>query len=275
MDELIRRGDVVNAVKGRFSWPVDNLIVKIVRDLPAVDAVEVVRKPIRGYEGFYEVDCFGRVYSLERVITVNDNGRLYNKPVSGKIMRQTVKSNGYKSVSLTKDGKSKSFYVHRLVADAFIPNPDGLPMVNHKDEDKTNNFVDNLEWCTNDYNVNYGTSIKRRAQKIRGRVSPNAIVIAAFGETHTRKEWGNLYGIDPHNIERRMRLGWSAERAIITPLMKNQYAYRVVRCSECEHWNSEGYKELGFGRCRYHKVYFEKEDYCSKGERRKDGEHNA
>ena len=133
-----------------------------------VDAVPVVRKPVVGYEGYYEVDQFGRVFSVERVISVDDNGRKYEKPVSGKQMKQCLKNNGYKSVSLTKGGVTKAFYVHRLVAEAFIPNPDNLPMVNHKDEDKTNNFLENLEWCTAQYNNTYGTARKRRADKIRG-----------------------------------------------------------------------------------------------------------
>ena len=120
---------------------------KLIEDAPTVDAVEVVRKPVKGYEGYYEVDQFGRVFSVERVISVDDNGRKYVKTVSGKQMKQCLKNNGYKSVSLTKGGETKSFYVHRLVAEAFIQNPDNLPMVNHKDEDKTNNFMDNLEWC--------------------------------------------------------------------------------------------------------------------------------
>jgi len=202
---------------------------KAIDAVPTVDAVPVVRKPVKGYEGYYEVDCLGRVYSLDRVISVNDNGRVYDKPIAGKVMGQTVKSNGYKSVTLTKDGKCKAFYVHRLVAEAFIPNPDNLPMVNHKDEDKTNNFAENLEWCTNEYNVNYGTGKSRRAKKIRGRVSPHAVLVEAFGERRTRKEWGEMYGIDPETLERRIKRGWPAEKAITTPLMKNQYAFRGLR----------------------------------------------
>lgn len=193
---------------------------------PTIDAVPVARKPVKGYEGYYEVDCFGRVYSLDRVISVNDNGRVYDKPVTAKVMRQTVKSNGYKSVTLTKGGKCKAFYIHRLVADAFIPNPGNLPMVNHKDEDKTNNFVENLEWCTNEYNVNYGTGKKRRSMKISGRVSPHAVLVEAFGEKRTRKEWGEMYDINPEAIKGRMKRGWPAEEAITTPLMKNQYAFK-------------------------------------------------
>ena len=130
--------------------------------------MEVVRKPVKGYDGYYEVDQFGRVFGLDRIIKVNDNGRNYEKPIAGKQLKQSMHTNGYKTVYLTKDGKTKTLFVHRLVAEAFIPNVDNLPMVNHKDEDKTNNFVENLEWCTNDYNINYGTARKRQANKIRG-----------------------------------------------------------------------------------------------------------
>lgn len=141
---------------------------RVLRKMLNVDAVEVVRKPVKGYEGYYEVDQFGRVFGLERIIKVNDNGRNYEKPIAGKQLKQSMHTKGYKTVSLTKDGKTKTLFVHRLVAEAFIPNVDNLPMVNHKDEDKTNNFVENLEWCTNDYNINYGTARKRQAKKIRG-----------------------------------------------------------------------------------------------------------
>jgi len=141
----------------------------VVIEAPTIDAVEVVRKPVNGYEGYYEVDQFGRVYSVDRTIHVSDNGREYSKTLLGTQMKQNMHSQGYKTVTLTKDGESKTVYVHRLVADAFIPNPNALPMVNHKDEDKTNNFVDNLEWCTNEYNLSYGNAKERREKKIRGR----------------------------------------------------------------------------------------------------------
>lgn len=199
---------------------------------PTVDAVEVIRKPIVGYEAQYEVDVFGRIYALDRVVKVNDNGRIYDKPLKGKLLRQCLSSNGYKTVALTKNGKSKTQYVHRLVAMAFIPNPENHPFINHKDEDRTNNFANNLEWCTNAYNVNYGTAKERRVKKMRGHTSSHAVMIEAFGEKHTRKEWGKKYGISPHTIEKRMRSGWDAEKAITCPLMKNQYAYAERRQDE-------------------------------------------
>lgn len=135
----------------------------------SADVVEVVRKPVKGYEGYYEVDQFGRVYSVDRVVSVEDNGRVYNKPLKGKQMKQSVHTKGYKTVSLTKDGKTKTVFVHRIVAEAFIPNTKNLPMVNHKDEDKTNNFVENLEWCTNEYNLNYGNARRKQAKSLKGR----------------------------------------------------------------------------------------------------------
>lgn len=130
--------------------------------------VEVVRKSVKGYEGYYEVDQFGRVYSVDRVISVNDNGRQYDKPLKAKQMKQAMHTQGYKTVSLTKEGKTKGMYVHRIVAEAFIPNENDLPMVNHKDEDRTNNFVENLEWCTAQYNNTYGNAQKKRVKKLKG-----------------------------------------------------------------------------------------------------------
>ena len=112
-------------------------------------------RDIPGYFGLYQVSNFGRVKSL--VGTHRESRERILKPYKTKY--------GYLRVRLCKDGKVKQFYVHRLVAEAFIPNPDNLPQVNHKNENKTDNKVENLEWCTAKYNQNYGTCIKRRTEK--------------------------------------------------------------------------------------------------------------
>ena len=141
--------------------------LNVLDSAPSIDIVP--RKAVKGYEGYYEVDMYGRVYSLERTITVNDNGRVYEKPVKECELSQSTHSAGYKTVGLTRNGKTENAYVHRLVAEAYIPNPQNLPFINHKDEDKANNFVTNLEWCTVQYNNTYGDKNERQANAIRGR----------------------------------------------------------------------------------------------------------
>lgn len=116
-------------------------------------------KPIVGYEG-YAVSNLGNVKSVERTCKRRNDGSM--RRVKEKIKKPTKLKNGYYSVQLYNDGARKIQYIHRLVAEAFIPNPDNLPWINHKDEDKTNNNVSNLEWCTQKYNTNYGTGIEKR-----------------------------------------------------------------------------------------------------------------
>lgn len=110
--------------------------------------MQEVWKPVNGWEGLYEVSNLGRVRSLH-----------YKKPY---IMHPIVDNYGYVRISLVKPNskKYKRCGVHRLVAEAFISNPDNLPQINHKDENKQNNNVNNLEWCTNKYNCNYRNHCK-------------------------------------------------------------------------------------------------------------------
>ena len=121
-----------------------------------------VWKPVAGYEGSYEVSSFGRVRSLERSEFIGPYIRLRK----GKIMRQKLTKYGYLEVTLFKNNKPSTKKVHRLVAEAFLPNPDNLPEVNHRDEDKTNNAVWNLEWCSSKYNMNYGSLKSKIAAKL-------------------------------------------------------------------------------------------------------------
>ena len=121
-------------------------------------------KDIKGYEGFYQVSNLGRVRSLERDVYF-PNGTIHR--IKEKILVPVLDNKGYQFVGLHKNGKRKDMKVHRLVAMAFIPNPENKPMVNHKDENPLNNCVDNLEWCTAQYNANYGTRNERMIQNRR------------------------------------------------------------------------------------------------------------
>jgi hypothetical protein len=120
-------------------------------------------KDIKGFEGRYQVSNLGRVRSLDMVLEGKNwkSSYPFEYQRSGKVLKPLKKRNGYYHICLRNNGKPKFFVIHRLVALAFIPNPNKLPCVNHKDEDKANNVVSNLEWCTQKYNSNYGTRNER------------------------------------------------------------------------------------------------------------------
>lgn len=148
-----------------------------------------VWKPVNGYEGIYEVSNKGRIRTLRT-----------NKIVTPKFTKR------YCFAKLYKEGKSKQKYIHRLVAEAFIPNPQNLPQVNHKDENPKNNSVDNLEWCTGKYNVNYGTGKQRalngrfdkikRCKTVQKDLSGN--IVAVYDSI---KDAAEKTGFFPQNIQ--------------------------------------------------------------------------
>ena len=131
-------------------------------------------KDIKGYETYYEVSNIGRVRSVDRMETLSDGRKRLHK---GRILKSSKSSCGYLRIVLSKSNEKKNALIHRIVAKAFIPNPDNLPEVNHKDEDKTNNCVflkkddsvdldkSNLEWCDSKYNKNYGSRNIRIGEK--------------------------------------------------------------------------------------------------------------
>lgn len=122
-------------------------------------------RDVVGYEGVYQVSDQGNVRSLN-----------YHGEHRIAILKNRLNRSGYYEVALCKNNTMKPFKVHRLVAIAFIPNPHNLPCVNHKDENKLNNRVDNLEWCTHKYNTNYGTCQERKAAKMINNTSRSKAV---------------------------------------------------------------------------------------------------
>ena len=174
-------------------------------------------RDIRGYEGLYQVSNLGRVKSLkdrygnyrEKILTPGNN-------------------RGYLQVNLYKDGKRKTYRVHKLVAEVFIDNSNDYKEINHKDEDKTNNRVENLEWCDRKYNANYGTINKRISEKQRGKIisektkkkmsknhadfsgskhpeSRKVLCITTGKKFDCIKEAGEYYSINKSNISRCCR----------------------------------------------------------------------
>lgn len=121
-------------------------------------------KDIEGYEGLYQVSNLGRVKSLPKPHKFVHGYYLTKEKILSPRVCGTQRE--YLSVALQRDGERKQIKIHRLVAEAFIPNPNNLTEVNHKDENKGNNKADNLEWCTRSYNVNYGSRIEKQRKTL-------------------------------------------------------------------------------------------------------------
>ena len=165
-------------------------------------------KDIAGYEGLYQVSNLGRVKSLGN-----------NKNSKEKILKPFFNRDGYLLVNLCKEGKSKQYRVHRLVAQAFILNPEDKPEVNHKDEDKTNNKVENLEWVTSKENCNYGTSTERSGKS----------------QTNGKKRSKPIYGI---NVKTNEKIEFPSTREAGRSSFDQS---TIVKCLK--------------GRCKSHKGY--------------------
>jgi len=120
--------------------------------------IKIEWRDIKCYEGLYQVSNTGLVKSLARIDT-------HNQPRNERILSSHDDGCGYRILNLCKNGKLKSFKVHRLVAEAFLSKIEGKTFVNHKDENKSNNYVGNLEWCTFLENINYGTRNSRISAK--------------------------------------------------------------------------------------------------------------
>lgn len=127
-------------------------------------------RPVKGYEGLYEVSSFGRVRSLDRWVNhYRGNKKAFRK---GQMLKLRTDKDGYVRVGLCIKQKMQLAQVHRLVMEAFVPNPDNLPCVNHRNENKSCNIPDNLEWCTVAYNNTYGGRVEQIANKNRGQKRP-------------------------------------------------------------------------------------------------------
>lgn len=115
---------------------------------------------------FLQANQFGEIRTIDRIVTCKDGQK---RLIKGHTLKQYLDKKGYMYVSFGSNGKHFSIFVHRIVATCFIPNPDNLPEVNHKDNDPTNNAVSNLEWCTRKYNEEYKKKFGTSQAEVSGR----------------------------------------------------------------------------------------------------------
>ena len=170
-------------------------------------------KDIQGYEGLYQVSNLGNVKNKIQPYLKQE-----------KIYKKFSNSNGYLFVGLRKDKKRKFKYIHRLVAEAFIPNPNNLLQINHKDENKQNNCVNNLEWCTNKYNQNYGTIKERKKNSYKIK---NNYLIAQYDKNMSLIKFHNSF----REIERKLKYDHCAISRCCKNKQKTSYGYvwRIIK----------------------------------------------
>lgn len=169
------------------------------------------------FQGNYEVSSLGRIRTIPH--------ECYDKFGRKRWIEEHIKATrsnpkGYRMINVRYNGKHYTFKVHRIVASTFIPNPDNLPEVNHKDENKSNNCIDNLEWCTHQYNSAYGTRGKRQGEKIsriqKGRKlseeTKRKMSESAKGRKHT-EEW-------KRNHSRILKELYAAKKSQVTSVMQ-------------------------------------------------------
>ncbi len=150
-------------------------------------------KDIDGYAGLYQVSTEGRIKSFRKWKRAGCPDEYYLKP--------TLSNNGYMQVTLYGNGGRKKYLVHRLVAEAFIDNPSGLPHINHKDENTENNRADNLEWCTPLYNNRYGTA-KFRMMMTRGKPVEQFLINGQWIATYANSTIAEaITGVPAGNIQ--------------------------------------------------------------------------
>lgn len=158
-------------------------------------------RPIKGFEGIYEVSDNGDIKSLDRTITVTKDGKLHTAHIDGKLLNGWVDSHGYRRVNI----KRKGMLVHRIVAKTFIDNKAGYSQINHIDGNKLNNNINNLEWCDNKHNAahNFKSLNKKQNRRIGVRaenISTNKVLYFS-----SVKECSEYFNIDPSGITKRIR----------------------------------------------------------------------
>lgn len=164
-----------------------------------INTEQPIWKPYPDYP-FVEANQFGEIRTKDRIATDRNGRKLH---IKGRVLKQQRSKDGYMRVWLSVNGKKVSLSVHRIVASCFIPNPLGLPEINHIDNDPTNNAISNLEWCTHEYNMAYKEKYGVSAAEVEGRpviaINPETSEAFWFESQH---EAERQLGVDQGNITR-------------------------------------------------------------------------
>lgn len=168
--------------------------------------MEEIWKDIQGYEQLYQISTLGNVKSLN-----------YNNTGKEKLLKPSKITDNYLQVSLHKQGKRKMYLVHRLVALHFIPNPNNLSEINHRDEDPSNNVISNLEWCDRKYNNNYGTRTEKSTKSNTNHPNKSKQVMCV--------ETGVVY---PSTMEIQRQLGFAHSHISKCCTGKKKQAYNYT-----------------------------------------------
>lgn len=165
-------------------------------------------KDIDGYEGWYQVSSFGRVKRLKKVHCNHGKRNIVEREY---ILNPSKDKKGYSIVTLSNGVDRKPQKVHRLVAEAFIPNDQNKPQVDHINRNKSDNRLENLRWATNSENQ-YNTD--------------HPTILSAFGLSMSIQHWSETYGIKPETIITRLQRGWIVEDAVtVKPLKEGEYLH--------------------------------------------------
>ena len=165
-------------------------------------------KDIKGFEGWYQVSTFGRVKRLKKVHCNHGKRNIVEREL---ILSPSNDKKGYKHVMVSNGNERKRCKVHRLVAEAFIPNTENKPQVDHINRNPADNRVENLRWVTNAENVNN---------------TEHPTILTAFGISMSIQHWSEVYGIKSPTIITRLQRGWSVEDAVtVKPLKEGERLY--------------------------------------------------
>ncbi|MFT8392372.1 MAG: NUMOD4 domain-containing protein [Liquorilactobacillus ghanensis] len=181
--------------------------------------MQEIWKDIKGYEGLYQVSSFGNVKSLQRVV-IRKNG--VSQIVREKVLKK-LNVSGYLQVTLSKNGVHHKEYIHRLVAETFISNPDGLLEINHKDEIKSNNNLKNLEFCSREYNLSYGTRRKRES------LTKSKAIYAIDLATGDKRKFASQ-----HEAARKLGFSQGDISNVLRGKYKQHKGYKFALCGGCE-----------------------------------------